>query len=625
MCQLPIFFQGYWWQDGRGTCYNTVRYSINYSRWVNLYQQSEKVKIGKIYKGIREAMGLSQEDVSAGLMSAKALSRFENDENYPNSYMMQILFERVGKSLRHFILMMSKVEYEYHLWRKDTVARIVRGDSVHRVIYQGKHIDKKLHWQFCTFWQGFLDNDLEQMQEAIACTVRNYPDQLTMKNCLSMEEINYILLFIEKKLTVYPDKWQEEYSQIQFLLNYVERMFDSEEIVEIYGRAVYVFGTYMDTPDINEKILLYKKAIELKRRNFKIEGLDRLLEGILLEFQKINQQAPENYEQMLYMLRKIKTEFHIDNDTFWQTKATYEVYLLDEVLQIYRQEKNKAIKEIVQKCCSEKTYRALENGMRDANEGTLTVLFDELEIKLGTYNADIITDNYADLLLVDKIKMVEKRAMQSDELQLLEHLAQTLGEKAGYIQNKQFIECIRDIALFFDDKITAEQYQERLEHTLSYTISECCIDNTKHFLTRVEMMLMYYTAILSRKSGNSDKSLEIINALWEQLAQSKVRLEDRGQETAVLMVLRKDLYTDAFRFDEALKIATRGIEYCFNSGDASKLYNFLFEIGWIYNELAQEKNKFMKSQCRKYFEYALCISEMFYIERNTSVIRKYLS
>ena len=39
-----------------------------------MYQHSETLKIGKIYKGIREAMGLSQEDVSAGLMSAKALS-----------------------------------------------------------------------------------------------------------------------------------------------------------------------------------------------------------------------------------------------------------------------------------------------------------------------------------------------------------------------------------------------------------------------------------------------------------------------------------------------------------------------------------------------------------------------
>ena len=159
-----------------------------------------------------------------------------------------------------------------------------------------------------------------------------------------MEEISYILLFVEKKLTVDPDKWQEEYAQIRFLLNYVERMFDSEEIVEIYGRAVYVFGTYMDTPDINEKILFYKKAIELKRRNFKIEGLDRLLEGIILEFQKINQQAPKDYEQMLNMLRKIKAEFHIDDYTFWQIKPAYEVYLLNEVLKIYRQEKNKAIK-----------------------------------------------------------------------------------------------------------------------------------------------------------------------------------------------------------------------------------------------------------------------------------------
>lgn len=115
---------------------------------------------------------------------------------------------------------------------------------------------------------------------------------------------------------------------------------------------------------LTEKILFYKKAIELKRRNFKIEGLDRLLEGIILEFQKINQQAPKDYEQMLNMLRKIKAEFHIDDYTFWQIKPTYEVYLLNEVLKIYRQEKNKAIKEIAQKCCSEKTYRALENGMR---------------------------------------------------------------------------------------------------------------------------------------------------------------------------------------------------------------------------------------------------------------------
>ena len=159
------------------------------------------------------------------------------------------------------------------------------------------------------------------------------------------------------------------------------------------------------------------------------------------------------------MLRKIKAEFHIDDYTFWQIKPTYEVYLLNEVLKIYRQEKNKAIKEIAQKCCSEKTYRALENGMRDANDGTLAVLFDELEIKLGIYNADIITDNYADLILVDKIKMVGKRAVQGEELQLLEHLVQTLGDKAEYAQNRQFVECMRDIALYLDEKITAEQYQ----------------------------------------------------------------------------------------------------------------------------------------------------------------------
>ena len=87
------------------------------------------------------------------------------------------------------------------------------------------------------------------------------------------------------------------------------------------------------------------------------------------------------------------------------------------------------------------------------------------------------------------------------------------------------------------------------------------------------------------------------------------------------MVISVNLYLTRGHYISAIE----GIEYCFNSGDASKLYNFLFEIGWIYNELIQEKNIFMKPQCRKYFEYALCISEMFYIERNASIIRKYLS
>lgn len=592
-----------------------------------MYQQNEKLKIGKIYKGIREMAGFSKEDVSMGLLSSKELSRFENDESYPGSYMLQILFERAGKSLRHFLIMMSKPEYQYQLWRRDIVARIVQGKTVKQVVYEGtigKYIDEKLHLQFCTFWQGYLENDLKKMQLAISYTVLNYPDGLTMKNCLSMEEINYMLLFMEKKLVLYPGKWMEEYASIQFLLRYIEMRFEGEEMVEIYGRAVYVFGKYMDISDINEKILQYKKAIELKRRNFKIEGMDRLLEGILAEYQKINQQPPENFTSMLVMLQAIKKEYQIE-DTFWQTKPTYEVYLLSEVLQKYRSEKNKTVKDVAKNCCSEKTYRTLENGIRDAKGGTLDLLCEELEIPLGSYNADIITENYADIALVDKIKMVSKRAVKGDELQLLNQLKKLLGDKAEYIQNRQLLKGMTDIALFMDREITAEQYHERLKNAISLTIPDGWQSRENHFFTRMEMMLVYYAAVLNRRMGKPEKAMAIADGLWKQLEQSMVLLEDRKQETALLMVLRKNLLTDVFHYEEALKTAAEGIKYSFKSGDASKLYEFLFEIGWIYDEMAKEKNEYMKWQYRKYFEYALCISEMFYIERNAKVIKRYLA
>ncbi|MCI5918100.1 MAG: helix-turn-helix transcriptional regulator [Roseburia sp.] len=123
-----------------------------------MQQQDEKLKIGKIYKDIREMTGFSQEDVSMGLLSAKELSRFENDESYPGSYMIQMLFERVGKSLKYFIIMMSKPEYEYQLWGRNIVAQVVRGERIDSVVYSGssgKYMDAKLHLQFCTFWQGY--------------------------------------------------------------------------------------------------------------------------------------------------------------------------------------------------------------------------------------------------------------------------------------------------------------------------------------------------------------------------------------------------------------------------------------------------------------------------------------
>ena len=365
-------------------------------------------------------------------------------------------------------------------------------------------------------------------------------------------------------------------------------------------------------------------TIELKRRNFKIEGMDRLLEGLLAEYQKINQQPPENFAFMLSTLSAIKSEFQIEKDTFWQIKPTYEVYLLNEVLQKYRSEKQKKVKDIAGNCCSEKTYRALENGMRDAKKGTLDLLCQELEIPYGVYNADIITDSYREIELVNKISMVSKRAVKGDEIQLLHQLKQMLGNKYEYAQNRQFIDGKIDIALFFDKEMTAEQYVERLKKLISMTIEEGHLNSEQHFFSKMEMILVYYNAVWCRRTGKPEEGLQIVNALWQQIIQSTVILEDRKQEVLLLMILRKNLLTDIFNYEEALEIAVTGIKYSFSSGDASKLYDFLFEIGWIYDELAKEKNKFMKGQYRKYFEYALCISEMFYIERNARVIRTYL-
>ena len=62
--------------------------------------------------------------------------------------------------------------------------------------------------------------------------------QLTMRNCLSMESASVFTL-CKKKIRSSSRQMAGGVCTDTVLLNYVERMFD-EEIVEIYGRAVYV-------------------------------------------------------------------------------------------------------------------------------------------------------------------------------------------------------------------------------------------------------------------------------------------------------------------------------------------------------------------------------------------------
>lgn len=93
-----------------------------------------------------------------------------------------------------------------------------------------------------------------------------------------------------------------------------------------------------------------------------------------------------------------------------------------------------------------------------------------MEIPIGVYNAEIISDSYQDLALAAEIKNLLHRQQDEIAMYKLSELEERLGDKVKIGQNAQFISSIRDIMQFEAGEITLDEYQNRVEHAIRLTI-----------------------------------------------------------------------------------------------------------------------------------------------------------
>ena len=584
--------------------------------------------LGNMFMQMREARGLTQAAVAENLMSQRALSNFETQGELPNRLVFNAIVQRIGNHPDCFVTMLSRQEYEYLLWRRDMVKAIwentlneqdwecemARDRSIHGVLQE----------QFVSFWKGYIVGNVEQMKYAIALTVTDFPRELSLDTCVSTEEISYMLLYLEKKHELATIGHAEQVLLIS-ILSYIEEKLEPEEQIKVYGRAVCVLGEYMDMVNANSKVLYYKKALRLQRRMGSLTEIDRILQGVIDQSEVLGQPVDQEYRDELWAIRTVKEDFHISKSWVMSLCMHQEYYLLNEVLKNYRMERKIPVREIGEQACSEKTYRALENGKRSANKGTYELLADMMEIPFNIYSADIVTDRYEDLLLVERIKRRLRQQKYEEGHRIRKELEESFGEKVAIKQNLQFIKSMADAELYDTKQITAREYQKRVEDTIRITIPQWSIDYETHFYTRREMILVYYEIRAFRGMGDTQTALKLVRKLWKQLMDSEVDIAYRREEAVLILAIWKNLLTDEGRYEEALEIAKEGILFCFQSDRGDKLGDFVFELGWILNQPNYHTEIEYRKEIRmKYLRCSLYISRLFFRMSNVKIIEDYI-
>lgn len=586
--------------------------------------------IGDIYKQIREKKLYTREQVSKDLISIRLLARFEEEEKLLDFLTIERLFQRIGTSSDMFSIIMMRNEYEYLDWRKQIADKALNGKITNTDwesnIAHDRSINPVLQEQFVLFWKGYSLGDDVMMKNAICLTIPEFPDHMTTDQCIGREEIAYMLYYIEKNRETQNAIWIEEYDILKFVLKYINLKYEQKELMRIYGRAACVYGESDCVDNVNDKINHYKAAFDLQRKYARINGMERILKGLIKAYKEMEQLLPDGYRHMHDVISSIKKEFHIQENAGLEIKITNEIYLFDEMLREYRLERGFSVKQAAEGVCNDKTYRALENGKRRPKNGTYKAIAERLGINLGKYNADMNTSNYEHFEILDEINLIARKDIKGREQKLIDLLEYKLGDLMKYPKNRQLIEGVREIQNLLTGNIPPEEYLKLVNHQLDLTIDDWHENMEHHFYTTYEAKLVYYAAVAYRRMKKPDIAIKIVDNILKYIDESRVDLDYRISEKLQLMILKKNLLTDLEIYDEPAEIALEEIEFAFWIFRGDRLHDCLFEIGWMCeNGYWPEKMKCIdKDNFKKYFEYALCISELFYIEKDQKVIKKYM-
>ena len=253
---------------------------------------------------------------------------------------------------------------------------------------------------------------------------------------------------------------------LRSILRYIVENYEEHEMLKVLGKATCLYGSYAVNTESSEKILYYKKAVELQRKLGRLEGMEDLLRGLLRQYELTGQAPEEDYGSMLQALTSIRKELGINDKSFMAQEISSECVLLHEVLRDYRQERNLSVRQIDEKACSEKTYRALEKGKRGANHSTYDLLAELMDIQIGRYNADIVSDKYSDYKLAAELIAERQSQNRAKSMEMLDELEKAYNKSLSKFALDEMIKS-PDWELMFgdlDELTTTKLYIVRFLH-----------------------------------------------------------------------------------------------------------------------------------------------------------------
>ncbi len=520
-------------------------------------KENEKdIHMGALFSWIRKLQGLERKQVCYGLYDSATCARFEEGSLEPDSFVLEVLFERIGASLGEYGTLYSLPEYLFLERRNEIVYALRKGfwGAVKQLLQEyereieealGEHTRRntqgigkeELHRQFIGYiwnalWmeQGDRSDRREELLTLLRLTVPGFSFEQIQSFLYGKQEQAILILLAEQECRqgkygkCYPERQSRLQTGIwlyQEILTYIEtHCLDKKRLNYLYPETVLSLAEKLAEEKRYSELSVCEKGLVCLWEQHRMYGLKGLLRLSLLGWEKggvpvLEGEDPELYQKAILILdilqKNLEAIWRIRRCHYPLLNTVYRGQVLGERLLRLRLSKKRPLDEVCQDICEPERLSAIERGESKPTMKRFIRLMERLEADTCRFYPKIRTKRYDLILLATEIDMLISSRRYQEAEEELQKLKKGLEEENGQknVFNKQYLDSSYAIIEGELGKISREQELEMLLKAFHLTVNEGC-DLRLWPLTKIEVEILNSISIALENLGDRKEAIRLL-------------------------------------------------------------------------------------------------------------------
>ena len=581
--------------------------------------------VGKQILELREQTNISLEELALGVCTPESLRNIELGKETVSKLFMEIMYQRLGKSMDKLELIVSEEVYEEEEQWEYFEECLERGDCAEAEKVLERFLinmpkDSNIHNMFYCRNRAYVElrvgNNPKQakewMQKALDITMPGWQKRPIKEYRISTLEMENLLAYSKTQLAIGTEQEIKEAESLlvackQFI---DERISDEEEHAKIFAKCAHLLaGLYLKQGNLIQAKQVAKRAFQ----ELQAYGISYFMEPVLEQLiQCPDEENDPPYQQYLTALQHVKQyvgeDWRFTDSVFKNcSQQTYyidhELFREERIAQGYSQEQ---MIEGVYK--NPESLSRAEKGKVTMRDSRLVRLFKKLGIEKCRYNGFLVTDRYEDLKLKQQIDILITRNCDGEAEEKLEELKERLD--LNIAENRRMVQGY-EIALGIEkEEKSKEELLKQAENLLEETYRLRSHGAYRPPMDR-EALLINQIGILLLELGKKEEAKQLLQSVSEAMQKSKVNMKKRSRKYSLLR-------SNLAKCEQSGFMAKENIQFTLACGKLRTL-----PVDYMTIACALIDNPENMETCRVMIKDVYCLCDLVQDDVNKKIVHQY--